>query len=74
MILVMHIKISVPDRKKVNADSCLTRQNPHSPPIFVSRKNKKNKRELYSARPNLYTHHQLFLILRYMGGGRYSGQ
>ena len=23
---------------------------------------------LYSARPNLYTHHQLFKILRYMGG------
>ena len=24
---------------------------------------------LYSARPNLYTHHQLFQILRYMGEG-----
>ena len=49
MILVMHIKKkSVPDRKKINADSCLTRQNPPSPPIFVSRKNKKK---------NVFGHH-----------------
>ena len=39
----MHLKKkkSVCDRKKVKADSCLTRQIPHSSPIFVSRKNKK---------------------------------
>ena len=68
MILVMPIKKISTREKKVNADSCLTRQNPSSPLIFIKKKkfllkkidnlndDFKNSNTIFSSKPKNYSY------------------